>query len=163
MGKRKQMESEQQFSIKPKPPPAMKEVYATLEEIQQGARKKLKVTRRVLELDVDSGVSKTVPDSKVLTVPISPGMKAGTKFTFHGEGDQSLTHQPQDLVFTLREKTHEVFTRQGDDLHQTVELSLKDALVGKSITIPTITGPSIRINTGLLGDSSEVREFPGQG
>mmetsp|Transcript_5530 Transcript_5530/g.6680 ORF Transcript_5530/g.6680 Transcript_5530/m.6680 type:complete len:370 (+) Transcript_5530:194-1303(+) len=138
--------------------PCHKEIGATLEEIFNGATKKVKVTRKIIA--PNGGYSY---DSKVLEIPISRGMKQGTKFTFHGEGDQSHTKEPQDLVFTLKEKPHPVFKREGDDLVQEVNLTLREALEGSTVPLKTIEGKSLRVFTGSLLDSSTMKEFPEQG
>mmetsp|Transcript_17889 Transcript_17889/g.22041 ORF Transcript_17889/g.22041 Transcript_17889/m.22041 type:complete len:381 (+) Transcript_17889:60-1202(+) len=138
--------------------PCKLEISATLEEIYNGTTKKVKVTRKVL-----APKGGYMQESKVLEIPINPGMKSGTKFTFHGEGDQSHTKEPQDMVFTLKEKPHAIFTREGDDLIQTVDLSLREALEGTTMTIPTIEGKKLRIFTGSLSNSLQEKVYPEQG
>ncbi|KAH8586927.1 hypothetical protein B0O99DRAFT_695019 [Bisporella sp. PMI_857] len=55
---------------------------------------------------------------------IKPGVKNGSKIKFKGVGDQEEAGR-QDLHFIIEEKPHPLFTRDGDDLHQTVELDFR--------------------------------------
>ena len=94
----------------------------TLEELYNGKTKKMKVTRKSL--------TPGRPTTKILEVPIRPGLKAGTKIRFSGEGDELQTGLSEDLVFVIREKKHPRFLRDGDDLHYTIRLGLEKALCG---------------------------------
>jgi len=44
------------------------------------------------------------------------GWKDGTKITFEGEGDESAGVLPADIVFVVKTKPHDRFTRDGDNL-----------------------------------------------
>lgn len=138
--------------------PCNHEVKCTLEENYAGVTKKVKVTRKVVD-----GSGRLSQESKVLEIPIKAGMKEGTKFTFHGEGDQGLNHAPQDLIFTLKNKPHAKFRRDGDDLHHTVDLSLDQATKGSQVKVPTIEGKTIGVLTQPLKQSSDTLTLIGQG
>ena len=47
---------------------------------------------------------------------IPTGWKDGTKITFEGEGDESAGVLPADIVFVVKTKPHDRFTRDGDHL-----------------------------------------------
>jgi molecular chaperone DnaJ len=47
---------------------------------------------------------------------------------------------PGDLYIEIRIKQHEIFERDGDDLHCTVPVPLTLAALGGSITVPTLAG-----------------------
>ena len=138
--------------------PCHHDVRCTLEENYNGVTKKVKVTRKVVD-----GNGQSRQESKVLEIPIKPGMKEGTKFTFHGEGDQSLTHAPQDLIFTLKNKPHKFFKRDGDDLHYTVNLNLDQATKGAQVKVRTIEGKELTVLTQPLKQSSDTLTLIGQG
>ncbi|KAL7311676.1 Molecular chaperone (DnaJ superfamily) [Mucor circinelloides] len=105
----------------------------SLEELYTGTTKKLKVTRTLSNETTD----------KILTVNVKPGMKAGNKISFPGEGDTLPTGKTQDLVFEVEEKPHATFIRKGDNLQTTVKLSLKEALTGFKKSIPRLDGQSM--------------------
>jgi len=112
-------------------------VPCTLEELYNGKTKKLKVTRK--------SVSPDRPTEKVLEIPIKPGLKAGTRITFSGEGDEFEPGLAEDIVFVLRELTHERFVREGNDLHYEIKVPLADALCGFTHDIQMLDAPTERI------------------
>ena len=109
------------------------DLYVTMEELFLGCTKKMKVSRTVLS---SCGSSKT--EEKVEEVVVKPGWKEGTKIRYQKQGDQYPGRIPADIVFTIKEKPHHHFTRNGNDLKFTSKISLKDALCGVTITVPCI-------------------------
>ena len=55
----------------------------SLEELDTGCTKQLKLTRQAL-----SPSGQASPEEKILTIEVKPGWKAGTKVTFEQHGDQ---------------------------------------------------------------------------
>ena len=103
-------------------PPIQYDLQVSLEEVYQGATKKMKITRKVLNPDGRS----TKPEDKVLTIDIKPGWKAGTKITFPREGDQRPNAIPADIIFVIKDKPHSTFVRDGSDLKYNAKISLRD-------------------------------------
>jgi len=127
-------------SARKKQAPVNSTFKATLEELFTGCKKKMKVTKKLLD---PSG--KTTPVEKILEIDVKPGWKTGTKITFPEEGDEMPGKIPADIIFVLEEKSHPIFTRDGDNLIITKTISLKEALTGTEITIPTIEGNDIKL------------------
>ena len=68
---------------------------------------------------------------RTLTVKIPPGVDTGTRIQLTGEGEVGPGGGPPgDLFLEVVETPHEVFTRQGDDLHCTVSLPMTAAALG---------------------------------
>ena len=107
----------------------------SLEELFWGCSKKMKISRRVVNPD-----GTTSRQDKVVTIDVKPGWKAGTKITFAQEGDQAVGRTPADIIFVVNEKPHTHFTRDGNDLKHTISISLRDALCGCEVNVPTING-----------------------
>ena len=125
-----------------KDPPIHKKLNCTLEELYTGKTKKLKVTRRLYD---PSG--QFVNAEKVLEVPIKPGCKAGTKYTFRNEGDEHPGKEAADMVFEIAEVPHPVFTREGNNLVHTATISLKEALTGTHVMLNTLPeGRPLKVN-----------------
>lgn len=103
-------------------------VSVTLDELFTGITKTLKSKRKAFN----------TTEEKIMKVYVKPGYKSGTKFTFHGYGDQLSDGSFQDIRLVLEEKPHSVFKRVDDDLEMTVEISMKDLIKGfqKAITLP---------------------------
>jgi DnaJ-class molecular chaperone len=100
-----------------------------------GCEKKLKVTRKLRDAS-----GRSVNADKVLTLSIKPGYKAGTKIKFAGEGDELPNGRAQDIEFVLEEKSHDSFTRDGNDLKTKLKISLKEALCGFAMSITMLDG-----------------------
>ncbi|XP_076638676.1 dnaJ protein homolog 1 [Colletes latitarsis] len=131
----------------------------TLEEILRGCTKKMKISRRVVQPD-----GTTRKEDKVLTINVKPGWKAGTKITFQREGDQGRGKVPADIVFIIRDKPHPLFRREGSDIRYPCKMSLKQALCGTVIEVPTLTGEKITLNlTREIVKPNLVKRIQGHG
>ncbi|CAH1153734.1 unnamed protein product [Phaedon cochleariae] len=140
-------------------PPIEYDLYVSLDDITKGCQKKMKISRKVLQPD-----STTKKEDKVLTINVKPGWKAGTKITFQREGDQSRNKIPADIVFIIRDKPHHLFKREGSDIKYTVKITLKQALCGCTIEVPTMSGKSIPLHyTQEVIKPNTVRRIQGYG
>lgn len=116
-------------------------VNVTLEELYLGRKKNMKITRKRLNSDGQS----VRTESKILTIDIKKGWKAGTKITFDGEGDENMNMTPGDIQFIIQEKKHDVFERNGNDLVKTVNITLKQALCGINVNVVTLDKRRLKI------------------
>ena len=139
-------------------PPIEYPLGVTLEELFTGCTKKMKISRRVVNPD-----GTTSPQTKVLTIDIKRGWKAGTKITYAKEGDQSIGRTPADVVFVIQEKPHPLFSRSGNDLHYTANISLRDALCGGKLEIPTIEGGTVLLPLNDIVNPETTKRIPGHG
>lgn len=129
------------MSEKSKDPPIEYELYVSLEDVLMGVEKKMKITRKVLQLD---GTLRN--EDKIIVVNIKPGWKAGTKITFPREGDQGLNKTPADVIFVIRDKPHPVFKRDGSNINYTAKITLKSALLGTLVKVPTLKNDPVELN-----------------
>lgn len=118
------------------------DLYVSLEDIDKGCVKKMKISRMVMQPD---GSAKK--EEKVLNITVKPGWKAGTKITFQREGDVVPGKIPADIVFIIRDKPHSTFKREGSDIRYTAKVTLKQALCGITVRVPTLSGEQITLNT----------------
>lgn len=123
-------------------PPIEHDLYVTLEDIAKGCTKKMKITRHVTNPDNQS----VRREDKVLTINIKPGWKSGTRITFQREGDHLPGKIPADIVFVIRDKPHPQYKRESADLRFTAKISLRDALCGTIVEVPTLYGDKIPID-----------------
>lgn len=145
-------------SPKRQDPPIEYDLYLSLEEVLTGCRKNMKITRKVLNL------GRLEREEKMLNIDVKPGWKSGTKVTFPREGDQGTNRIPADVVFTIRDKPHRFFKRDGSDLKYTVQISLKQALCGCSLNIPLLGGGSTSLDyRGEVVGPETVKRIPKQG
>lgn len=94
---------------------------------------------------------------EILTIEIKPGWKKGTKITFPEKGNQELGFLPADLIFVLDEKPHVLFKRDGNDLVTNQEITLLEALTGKTLELSTLDGRNLMIPlTDIVKPGAEV-------
>ncbi|KAJ8559896.1 hypothetical protein K7X08_003954 [Anisodus acutangulus] len=120
--------------------PVENALLCSLEDLYKGAKKKMKISRTVLDA---SGTLRTLEE--ILTIEIKPGWKKGTKVTFPEKGNQEPDIIPADLVFVIEEKPHHVYARDGNDLTVNQEISLLEALTGKTLEMTTLDGRNLII------------------
>ncbi|EGP85161.1 unnamed protein product [Zymoseptoria tritici ST99CH_1E4] len=135
-----------------------KQLPVSLEEIFSGTTKKLKVQRKTY----DSQTGKQSSEDKILSVPIKKGLKAGSKIKYPDMGDQ-VEGGVQDLHFIVKEKTHPLFTRDGDDIKHTVEIDLKEALTGWKRTVQTVDGKQVSVSNSGPTQPEWSERFPSLG
>lgn len=144
-------------------PPVEHELPVSLEELLSGCTKKLKVSRKVIGPD---GRPSATPQEKVLQVHVKPGWKSGTRVTFQREGDQSSAGSiPADIVFIIRDKPHSHFRREanGADLRYSAKISLRNALCGGVVMVPTLTGEQIKVKLNDVIRPNMIKRVPGHG
>jgi len=82
-----------------------------------------------------------VKKQKTLEVKIPAGINEGMRIRSVGNGEPGTNGGPAgDLYIEIRIKQHEIFERDGDDLHCTVPVPLTLATLGGGITVPTLAG-----------------------
>lgn len=139
-------------------PPIEHDLFVSLEEIDRGCVKKMKISR----MSMTTGHPHK--EEKVLNITVKPGWKAGTKITFQQEGDQTPGKIPADIIFIIRDKQHPVFKREGSDLRYNAPISLKQALCGTSVSVPTLHGDRLTVNTqGEIIKPTTVKRLNGRG
>jgi molecular chaperone DnaJ len=83
----------------------------------------------------------TVLRSSPLEFRIKPGTRDGQRIRLAGKGNAGIHGgQPGDLYLIIKTGSHPVFTRQVDDIHITVPISIAEAALGSKIEVPTIDG-----------------------
>src|SRR5881394_1076423 len=78
---------------------------------------------------------------KTLSVKIPAGVDEGDRVRLSGEGEPGVNGGPAgDLYVQVHIKPHPVFTRDHDDLHCEMPISITTAALGGEISIPTLDG-----------------------
>ncbi len=100
------------------------------------------------------GVGKVIPEpctacsgqgkvkkQKTLEVKIPAGIDGGMRIRSTGNGEPGTNGGPPgDLYIEIRLKKHDIFERDGDDLHCSVPISIITASLGGEIEVPTLAG-----------------------
>jgi molecular chaperone DnaJ len=88
-----------------------------------------------------------VEEEKVLSVKIPAGVDNGDRIRLAGEGEAGPAGTaPGDLYVEVRVRPHDIFVRDGDDLHCDVPIRISQAALGDTVRVPTLGGEAeIRI------------------
>ncbi|TMW81595.1 hypothetical protein EJD97_008778 [Solanum chilense] len=70
---------------------------------------------------------------------VKPRSKGGTKITFKVKGDE----REGDIIFSIDEKIHPLYKREGHDLLLGVNVPLVQALTGCTIIVPLLRGDEV--------------------
>lgn len=82
-----------------------------------------------------------VSKPKKLSFRIPPGVETGSRLRLQGEGEPGEMGGPTgDLYVFIRVKEHELFRRSGDDVIVAAAMTYSQAVLGGTITIPTLDG-----------------------
>ena len=96
-----------------------------------------------------------------LSIKIPQGVRDGQKLLLKGQSHQ-IKSQKGNLVIVIKVKKHPLFQRQKQNLHINLPLSITDALLGKKMTIPSLTG-QIYISIKPHVYSGQLLKLKGQG
>jgi molecular chaperone DnaJ len=97
---------------------------------------------------------------RTVNVRIPAGVEDGQRIRLKGRGgDGRNGGQPGDLYVTVRVSPHEMFGRKGTDLTLTVPVTFAEAVLGATITVPTMEAPvTVKIPPGTKsGRTMRVR------
>jgi DnaJ-class molecular chaperone len=118
----------------------------TLEEAVQGG------TRRV-----------PLSDGRQVEVKIPPGVKEGQQIRLRGQGAPGERGGPPgDVLITVSIAPHALFTRDGRDLRLDLPITLKEAVLGGKIPVPTLSG-TVTLTVPPNSNSGAVMRLKGKG
>ena len=82
-----------------------------------------------------------VEEEKVLSVKIPAGVDNGDRIRLAGEGEAGPPGtSPGDLYVEVRVRAHDIFERDGNDLHCDVPIRISQAALGDIVRVPTLGG-----------------------
>jgi len=130
-------------------------VFCSLQELYSGTQKTYRVLRCI------SGK----PEKKTFIVTVTPGMPSNSSLRLKGEGNCRSNSNPDDIVFTIREKYHPNFIRSGDNIYEEIVVKPEFLQIGFTITRVGLDGKEIKLKiTGPIKNNSEIhvigRGFP---
>ena len=83
----------------------------------------------------------TLPDGGTLDVTIPAGMHDGQVLRLRGKGRAGIGEgEPGDALVEVAIKPHPLFTREGNDVHLDLPVTLSEAVLGARVNVPTPTG-----------------------
>lgn len=96
-----------------------------------------------------SGEGRITEDTTV-KINVPAGVSEGSYMTLRGEGNAGKNGGPAgDIIVIFKEKPHEFFKRDGDNIIYTLFISYPEAVMGTEVEIPTLTGRAkLKIDAG---------------
>jgi molecular chaperone DnaJ len=108
------------------------------------------------------GAGRVVEERK-LEVEVPAGIHDGQRIRLTGEGHAgALGGRAGDVYVEVRIRPDERFVREGNDVYTTVELTLPQAALGASVTVPTLEGEA-ELTFAPGTQPGEVRVLRGKG
>jgi molecular chaperone DnaJ len=105
-----------------------------------------------------------VTRERTLSVNIPRGVEDGTRIRLAGEGEAGLRGGPAgDLYIFLSLTPHELFQRDGADLHCRVPISMVTAALGGEFEVPAIDGGKARVKVPAGTQSGRRFRLSGKG
>lgn len=107
---------------------------------------------------------KVVKEDKTLRIEVEKGMKDGEKIVFPRESEQFPDTVPGDLIVTLKQKPHYFFTqRTGDNLHATLSINLKEALLGYDRSFKHLDGRYVKVTSNKPTQPFQIKTIENEG
>ena len=109
------------------------------------------------------GGSGRVQGTERIRVTIPQGVKEGSKVRVSGKGEPGMNGGPPgDLYLVVHIQPHPLLKRERDDLHMVVPVTVREAMAGGSITVPTIEGP-VKLRIPPKSQSGQKLRLKGKG
>ena len=100
---------------------------------------------------------------ETVTVRIPPGVADGGRIRLRGKGGEGVGGSPAgDLYARLRVRPHPVFRREGRDLLLDLPLSIREAILGARVEVPTLEG-RVTLTVPAGTDSGRKLRLRGKG
>jgi molecular chaperone DnaJ len=111
----------------------------------------------------DCGGAGRVSEERSLEVEIPPGIHDGQRIRLSGEGHAGvLGGRAGDVYVLVRIAPDERFVRDGNDIVSTVDLTISEAALGATVTVPTLDGDAeVGFDPGT--QPGEIRTLRGKG
>lgn len=109
------------------------------------------------------GGSGQVMGTETIRVTIPQGVKDGSKVRVAGKGEPGFNGGPPgDLYLIIHIEPHPILRREEDNLHMDVPVTVREAILGGTITIPTIEG-EVNLKVPAGSQSGQTLKLKGKG
>ena len=103
----------------------------------------------------------TLADGKTIDLKLPAGVETGTQMRLSGKG-QPGPGGAGDAIVTIEVSPHRFFTRVGDDVRLELPISLKEAVLGGPVRVPTVEGV-VTMTLPKGSSSGKVLRLKGKG
>jgi len=102
--------------------------------------------------------------NKKISVTIPAGIEDGKKIRLSGQGRaSSLQGEAGDLIITVHVQPHPQFRRQGLDVYLVAHLNVAQAVLGSTLTVPTVYGHTVEIKIPAGTQNEKLFKLKGLG
>ena len=111
----------------------------------------------------NGGEQKVFIGNKTVNVKIPSGSRDGQTLRLKGLGQPSPNGGPSgDVLITLKVAPHPYFKMEDNNILLDLPISLKEAVLGAKVTVPTISG-KVNVKIPPYSDSGEKLRLKGKG
>ncbi|MHC9417971.1 DnaJ C-terminal domain-containing protein [Sphingomonas citri] len=103
----------------------------------------------------------TLADGSTIDLKLPAGVETGTQMRLSGKGDPGAGG-PGDAIVTIEIQPHRFFTREGDDVRLDLPVSLKEAVEGGAVKVPTVDKP-VMLTVPAGSTSGKTLRLKGKG
>jgi DnaJ-class molecular chaperone len=129
----------------------------------KGADVQYRMTVEFLEAVTGASKRITMPNGQTLDVNIPAGIQDGQTLRLKGKGQPSVgTGEAGDALVTVSIARHKFFTRVGDDIFLELPVTIKEAIMGGAIKVPTASG-EVMLNIPKNSNAGSTLRLKGRG
>jgi len=103
----------------------------------------------------------TLTDGKTIDLKLPKGVEDGTKIRLSGKG-QGGPAGAGDAIVTISIASHPFYTREGDNIRLNLPITLKEAVLGSKVKVPT-PGGTVMLTVPKGSSSGKVLRLKGRG
>jgi len=107
--------------------------------------------------------AKTIPGMNRFTLYVEKGVKNGQKLSFPNEGSEYEQMAASNLAFIILETPHPRFRREGDNLYTSLEINLREALLGFEKNITHLDGHQVEIRRYRVTQPGDIDRLVNEG
>jgi len=100
-------------------------------------------------------------DGKTIDLKLPPGLEDGTRIRLAGKGEEGPGGRG-DAIVTIEIAPHRFFTRDGTNIRLELPITLKEAVLGAKVKVPTPEGP-VMLTVPKGTSSGKVLRLKGRG
>ena len=103
----------------------------------------------------------TLADGKTIDLKLPQGLEDGTKIRLAGKGEEGAAGRG-DAIVTIEVEPHRFFRRDGQNIRLDLPVTLKEAVLGGQVKVPTPEGP-VMLTVPKGTTSGKVLRLKGRG
>jgi DnaJ-class molecular chaperone len=105
----------------------------------------------------------TLPTGQSLEINVPPGINDGQVLRLVGRGEPGIGGAPSgNALIEIHVRPHGLFRRDGDDIRLDLPVTLKEAVLGARVQVPTPTGP-VMVSIPKGSNTGQVLRLKGKG